>query len=345
MNQSMFESSAEMNSSALAPSDDHAVKPWDDLSAVLALGDQARAENNASRAFAFYARATELDPNSARAWSGRAATAPNLDDAIKSWAYARSLAPADDQAKAELGQCIEKKVQQSKLEDTGDLVSLGRILAESGQKDFSHQLLVRAIELDDTNEEAWIWRAGVAKDSKEIVSCLNQALALNPANAQAQAGLQWAISLQVDNPEPRDEKAAEQALHLVEQAQRLLENHDRAGAHELFQKASELDRTNETAWLWRGSTTADIDEALTCMEQALAINPQNESAREARSWLRVKKLRDGTKGSLPPEAFRRRKSVQIAPVKRSRADSIFLLVAPILIILLGLAIVIWKLIL
>lgn len=345
MNHDMSETSAEMNPGALSLHDHDAVKPWEDLSAVLTLGDQAREENDASRAFAFYTRATELDPNSARAWVGRAATAPNADDAIKSWAYAVTLSPTDDAAKSTLRQRIEDKVLQSRPEDVGNLLELGRILAEAGQKDLSYRLLVRATELDDTNEEAWIWRAGVANDSKEIVSCLNHALALNPANAQAQGGLQWAMSLPEDPLKPTDNKDVEQASRLVEQAQQLLQNQDRAGAHDLLRKATELDRANETAWLWRGSTTADVDEALTCMEHALAINPQNESAREARSWLRVKKLREHTKVSPRADALRQSEDAHTAPVKKSNALSFFLLITPIVIILLGLAVLIWKLLL
>ncbi len=341
----MSDTTAEINSGALALSNGDAIKAWQDLSAVLSLGDQARAQNDARKAFAFYARATELDPNNARAWIGRARTAPNLDDAIKSWAYVLLVSPSDGEAKSELAQRTDEKIFQSKADDAGSLLDLGRALAEIGQKELSHRLLVKSTELDDTSEEAWIWRAGVADDSKEIVSCLNHALALNPANSQAQAGLEWAMSLKVDTQAPRDHKAVEEASRLVEQGQQLLRNEDRGGAHELFRQASEMDRSSEAAWLWRGSTTADVDEALTCMEQALAINPQNESAREARSWLRVKKLREGSEASLQDDPVVRSRVARAAPAKQSAAMSLFLIIAPILIILLGLAIVLWKLVL
>lgn len=315
------------------------------LSAVLALGDQARVENDAGKAFAFYAQATELDPNSARAWIGRAGTTPNLDDAIKSWACALSLSPADAEAKSALAQRIEEKVLQSKVEDVGNLLNLGRTLGAAGQKELAHRLLRQATELDDTNEEAWIWRAGVANDSKEVVSCLNHALALNPSNAQAKAGLQWAMSLQANRHSVIDGNGVDQIARLVEQAQQLLQKQDRAGAHELFQKATELDRLNEAAWLWRGSTTTDVDEAVTCMDQALAINPRNESAREARSWLRAKRVREGGKANLQGDMSIQSRTHHSVSLKQSSATSLFLLITPILIILLGLAIVIWKLIL
>ncbi len=223
-----------------------------DLSTLVTLGDRARAENDERGSFAFYARATELDPNSARAWAGRAATAPDLGEAIKSWAHALSLAPDGVDPASAVMQLIEYKLPKATPENASSLLHLGRILAEAGQKE---------------------------------------------------------------------------------------------GAHRLFEKATELDAANETGWLWRGSTTTDVDEALTCMERALTINPHNESARQARSWLRVKKLRLDVKTSRPADPSPPFKAARQAPLHRSRLRDMFLLVTPILIILLGLAALIWKLVL
>ncbi len=338
----MSEISTQPNPSSLSFPDGD-TKPWENVSSLLKYGEQARAQNDSSRAFAFYVRATELDPNRVEAWVGRAATAPTLDDSITSWAYALSLSPAYDEAKNALQQQVDDKIASSTVQDANGLLNLGRILAEAGQPDLAFQLLKRATELDDTNEEAWVWRAGVAQDTAEIISCLNQALALNPSNSQAQAGLQWTMSHQPQMPEPASRDDAAEAARLVDQAQQLLENQDREGAHRLFEQATDLDPLNEKAWLWRGSTTTDVDEALTCMEQALVIDPQNESAREARSWLRVKKLRDGVKTRPPQDQSQPWTTDSNAQPKRSLASLLFLLVTPIVVIVLGLAVLIWKL--
>lgn len=277
------------------PIDASPAHPWEDLATVLRHADAARAAGDPARAYAFYARATELDPNRATVWAGRAATTSDLDDAIISWGYALALAPDDGEARAALEQRVGEKIVQSGIAQVASLASLGRTLAEVGQKPWAYRLFVRATELDDTYEEAWVWRAGLSDDTKEMIACLNQALALNPENAQAQAGLQWALAQQAGTPAPPSPSAAEEAVRLVEEGQRVLHAGDKTRAHELFEHATELDQTNEAVWLWRGSTTAEIDEALTCMEQALAINPENEAAKEARAWLRVRKLREGAK--------------------------------------------------
>ncbi len=269
--------------------------PWDDFTTVLQRAEQARSGKDIALAYAFFTRATEIDSNNAQAWAGRAALTPDLDDSIISWAYAVALAPDNASAKDNLAMRVDEKIAGSRIADLASLVTLGKNLAEVGQKREAYQLFKRATELDDTSEEAWIWRAGLAEDAKETTESLNQVLTLNPQNKQAQAGLQWATSLQPGLAVSAPPNNAEQAANLVEQGNAALQKGDKAKAHDLFQQATELDQKNEQAWLWRGSTTSDVDEALTCMEQALAINPANEPAREARSWLRVKKLRETAK--------------------------------------------------
>ncbi|MBI4788083.1 MAG: hypothetical protein HY782_13700 [Chloroflexi bacterium] len=276
--------------------------PWEDLKTVLKHAEEAQAAGDRARAYAFYARATELDPNHLGAWLGRAATTSDLDDAITSWASARALAPDHAEAREQLDRHVTQKIQESTIEQVESLISLSRWLADVGQKSSAYVLVKRATELDDTNEQGWIWRAGLTDNPKEMISALNQVLALKPDNQQAQAGLEWALAFESGAP-PSSPDAAEEASRLVEQGQAALQKGDKTQAHELFKHATELDAQNEQAWLWRGGTTADIDDALTCMEQALAINPENEPAREARAWLRVKKLRESAKAQaevLPP---------------------------------------------
>lgn len=285
----------------LAPLNDEsaATHPWEDLATVLRHAEEARAANDPTRAYAFYTRATELDPNHASAWAGRAATTSDSDEAIISWGYAHALAPDDVDARAGLDRRVEEKIARSGIAQVASLVSLGRALAEVGQKPWAYRLFARATELDDTNEEAWLWRAGLTDDIKETLSCLNQALALNPENAQAQAGLQWALAQQASASGPASPAASEAAAQLVEQGQRLLQEGDKSRAHALFRRATELDQKNEAAWLGRGHTATEVDEALTCMERVLAINPENASAKEARAWLRIKKLRESAKARAP----------------------------------------------
>jgi tetratricopeptide (TPR) repeat protein len=263
--------------------------PWEDFATVMRHAHRARAAGDLQRALTFYTRALDLNPNSAEAWTGRASSTSNLDEAIVAWGYALALEPSD-QARTMLSACVSEIINQSDAADAESLVSLGRRLAETGQWSYAHRLFKRATKLDASNEEAWLWRAGVASDATETIDCLNRVLELNPQNAQAEAGLKWAAAKQQAATVSPD--ASKQAAVVLDEGQRALREGDRAGAHDRFVRATELDPRNAMAWFWRGSSASDIDEALSCMEQVLAIDPADEAAKDARWWLRVQKLRE-----------------------------------------------------
>src|SRR5512143_1041057 len=111
------------------------------LIAVLERAAQARAENDNAGAFAYYARATELDPNQVEAWAGRAATSSHLDDALLSWTYACALAPDNSTFTAALNERVEEKIATTTIEQRASLLSLGRAMAEVGQKSSAYGLV------------------------------------------------------------------------------------------------------------------------------------------------------------------------------------------------------------
>ena len=51
------------------------------------------------------------------------------------------------------------------------------------------QLLAKLLQQDPNNEAAWIWMSGTVEDIDQRRYCLEKALAINPDNATAQAGL------------------------------------------------------------------------------------------------------------------------------------------------------------
>jgi len=272
------------------------VHPWEDLETILRHAKKANAHGDKARAAALYARVIELNPNDARGWIGYAAATPNVDEAIVGWGYALSLAPDHKEARTELDALVEEKIKNSMLAQienpslAASFVTLGRALAEGGQRAWAYRLLVRATQLDSANEHAWIWRAGVTEDLNETISCLNQAIQINPHSARAQAGLRWAQTRQSAAPASRT--ASERAGQWVEDAQRALHDGDNEHAYELLKNATELDPQSAMAWFWRGSVAESVDEALACMEQALNLNPKSEAAKDAVWWLRIRKLRE-----------------------------------------------------
>lgn len=59
----------------------------------------------------------------------------------------------------------------------------------NGNKLEARKLLEKAIELDDYNEEAWMWLSAVVETDEEKQTCLENVLVINPNNEDARRGL------------------------------------------------------------------------------------------------------------------------------------------------------------
>jgi len=312
-----------------------AANSWDDLKEVLAQAEKARADQDDLRAHTLYVRATQLDPNNAMAWAGRAAMSFDPDDAMVAWGYAVSLASQDEQARAMLTQRVHERISESAAADAPDLILLGRDLAQAGQKSFAHQLFVRATELAEKDSSAWVWRAGFADSTDEAVASLHRALALDPGNKKAGAGLQWILSQKIAPTQFASPGMVRQAAQHFSEGLQLASAGDKARARELFVRATELDHRNEAAWLWRASTTQDVDQALICVEQALRLNPRNEAATEAQKFLRARKLGVEREPIAPAaEPVAPINLPEIAPAPNSRLRVLWLAIALVVLLLL-----------
>lgn len=72
-----------------------------------------------------------------------------------------------------------------------ELVAQGREALLVGDKTRAQALLNAAVELNPGSEEAWLWLSGTHTTPAAMAHCLQQVLAINPDNQQAQDGLQW----------------------------------------------------------------------------------------------------------------------------------------------------------
>jgi tetratricopeptide (TPR) repeat protein len=70
-----------------------------------------------------------------------------------------------------------------------DLLKQGIAAARAGRKDEARQKLMSVVDLDEENEQAWLWLSGVVESNADRRVCLENVLALNPNNAAAQKGL------------------------------------------------------------------------------------------------------------------------------------------------------------
>jgi len=60
---------------------------------------------------------------------------------------------------------------------------------------------------------------------------------------------------------------------------------DRARARQLLRQVTEQDPTQELPWLWLAGVAETLQEAQTCLEIALALNPDNRQAQEGLRWV------------------------------------------------------------
>ncbi|PDV99044.1 tetratricopeptide repeat protein [Candidatus Chloroploca asiatica] len=71
-----------------------------------------------------------------------------------------------------------------------DLLNQAIEAARHGQAREAEAMLLEIVEADETNELAWLWLAEVVAEPEERRTCLENVLALNPANAAARHDLQ-----------------------------------------------------------------------------------------------------------------------------------------------------------
>ncbi|WP_129673343.1 tetratricopeptide repeat protein [Candidatus Chloroploca sp. Khr17] len=71
-----------------------------------------------------------------------------------------------------------------------DLLNQAIEAARHGQAREAEAMLLEIVEADETNELAWLWLAEVVANPEERRTCLENVLALNPANAAARHDLQ-----------------------------------------------------------------------------------------------------------------------------------------------------------
>lgn len=82
------------------------------------------------------------------------------------------------------------------------LLSQGIAAARAKQRRRAGEYLMKVIELDEGNEQAWLWLSGVMDALEDQKICLENVLAINPQNAHARAGLQWLEKLLAAGAEP-----------------------------------------------------------------------------------------------------------------------------------------------
>jgi hypothetical protein len=91
------------------------------------------------------------------------------------------------------------------------LLQEGIAATKAGQPELARERLLQAIELDDHNEQVWLWLSQVVESDEDRYVCMENILTINPDNATARAGLEYLRQQGVSPPEPEPEESPQVA--------------------------------------------------------------------------------------------------------------------------------------
>ncbi|MDX2163462.1 MAG: tetratricopeptide repeat protein [bacterium] len=83
------------------------------------------------------------------------------------------------------------------------MVREGIAAFKAGRKEEARALLSKAVDLDQFNEQAWMYLSGVVESPEDQRVCLENVLAINPMNERARKGLQYLEGQTVDFNKPK----------------------------------------------------------------------------------------------------------------------------------------------
>jgi tetratricopeptide (TPR) repeat protein len=86
-----------------------------------------------------------------------------------------------------------------------ELLRRGIAAAKAGRREEARQVLLHVVELDERNEQAWLWLSGVVDSREDRRVCLENVLAINPDNPHARQGLRH-LDQQVAAPSAAEER-------------------------------------------------------------------------------------------------------------------------------------------
>ena len=85
---------------------------------------------------------------------------------------------------------MDQDAANPQAKTTNDLLREGIAAAQSGQREVARDLLMRVVEQDKENAQAWLWMSGVVGSLEDREICLENVLTLNPDHAAARRGLE-----------------------------------------------------------------------------------------------------------------------------------------------------------
>lgn len=84
----------------------------------------------------------------------------------------------------------------------------GIAAAQAGDAERANELLMRVVDVDEYNEQAWLWLSSVVDSEADREICLENVLAINPDNKLAKAGLVHVRTKKAQPPAPAEPEPA-----------------------------------------------------------------------------------------------------------------------------------------
>jgi CheY-like chemotaxis protein/tetratricopeptide (TPR) repeat protein len=159
-----------------------------------------------------------------------------------------------------------------------EALNVGIRHAQAGDRVNARIALLRAAELDDQNENAWLWLASISEYPEELMAFLENVLDINPENERAS---QWMTATKTLLAKTFLQRGADAA-----------EADQPKYAEDCFRKALEYDRNCAGAWLWLASISNDKTERVAYLECVLSIEPANKAAQTALRSIRIEEERE-----------------------------------------------------
>lgn len=141
------------------------------------------------------------------------------------------------------------------------LLQHGIALAKSGQRDEARTVFLDVTEKNPGNEVAWLWLGQIAETPNAKISYFTKALSINPDREPVRTAL-------------RD--------LLMEEGINCAKSGFKVQAHRHLSEVVFLDPTCEAGWLWLATVETDQAETVRYLENVVALNGQNQRAKE---WL------------------------------------------------------------
>jgi tetratricopeptide (TPR) repeat protein len=174
--------------------------------------------------------------------------------------------------------------------------------ALKGQADLARQILLRALEVDPNNCQAWDQLSALLDDPEDQLTALENARALCPPGTAEFFRLEERLRKhQKSNPVLYENRFSEQREKLEESirlAQRLAAADKTGEAETIIREVVEAHPDDERALLVFSEITASLKEKVWALAKVVAINPRNEEG-----WRRLELLRQVEKEPLKRGRF------------------------------------------